>query len=129
MSGVGPLGTVVPMGQVGDSGDALESARQVLAARDADLADADRGLADAVAAAHALAVEALSRIDAISDDVEAAATDQPKNGPAGARDVSRHLVAKNREVAEVITEAEIAVQAKTVALRELTGRYRPPASS
>ena len=117
------------MGQVGDSGDALESARQVLAARDADLADADRALADAVAAAHALAVEALSRIDAISDDVEAAATDQPKNGPAGARDVSRHLVAKNREVAEVITEAEIAVQAKTVALRELTGRYRPSAAS
>lgn len=129
MFGVGPLGTVVTMGQVGDSGGALESARQVLAARDADLADADRALADAVTGAHALAVESLSRIDAISDDVEAAATDQPKDGPAGARDVSRHLVAKNREVAEVVNEAKFAVQAKTVALRELTGRYRPPASS
>ena len=129
MSGVGPLGTVVPMGQVGDSGDALESARQVLAARDADLADADRALADAVAAAHALAVESLSRIDAISDDVEAAATDQPKDSPAGARDVSRHLVAKNREVAEVVNVAKAAIQAKTVALKELTGRYRPSASS
>jgi hypothetical protein len=108
----------------GDSADALAAARQALAARDADLADADRVLADAVASAHAIAVDSLGRIDAITADVEAAATEQPRDNPAGAREVGRHLVTKSREVTEVISAARAAVDAKTVALKELAERYR-----
>ena len=108
----------------GDSAEALAAARQSLAARDAELAAADRALIAAVAEAHAMAVESIGRIDTISSDVETAATGQPKDSPAGARELSRHLVASNREIAAVVSEAKAVVDAKTVALRELTERYR-----
>jgi hypothetical protein len=108
----------------GDSSEALAAARRSLAARDAELADADRALIDAVADAHAMAVESIGRIDTIASAVENAATDQPKDNPAGAREVGRYLVAKNREIAEVVSEAKAAAEAKTIALKELTERYR-----
>lgn len=112
------------MVQAGDSTDALAAARRVLAARDADLADADRALAAAVTSAHAIAVDSIGRIEAIAADIEAAVTAQPKDGPAEAREVSRHLVAGNREIAAVVSSAKAAVDAKTVALKELNARYR-----
>lgn len=110
------------MGQSGDSVEALDAARRRLAARDADLAAADRALVDVVAGAHAVAAESIGRIDTIAAEVEAA-IGQPGDGPAGAREVARHLVAKNREIAEVVRDARAALEAKTVALRELTDRY------
>ena len=122
-----PVGTVVPMSQQGNSAAALEAARRALAARDADLADADRVLAAAVADAHAVAVESIGRIDAIKADVDAAVSDQPKDSAAGAREFGRNLVTKNRDIAAVITEAVAEAQAKTVALKELQERYRTPA--
>lgn len=102
----------------------LGEARRRLAARDADLADADRALAQAVAGAHALAVESIGRIDAIAAHVESAAVDQPKENAADAREVGRNLVARNREIADVVREAKASAEAKTIALRELTDRYR-----
>lgn len=113
----------------GESADALEAARRALAARDADLADADRALIDAVTGAYAVAVESIGRIEAISSGVEAAAADQPKDTPAGAREFGRNLVAMNHEAADVVRQAQAAARAKTVAVKELTERYRPPASS
>lgn len=125
MSAVGTVGTVVPMAQAGDSADALAAARRSLAARDADLADADRALAATVADAHAIAVQSISRLAAISDDIEAAAADQPTDTPAAAREIARNLVARNREIAEVVSEARELTRAKTLALKELAERYRP----
>lgn len=122
-----PLGTVVHMSQQGNSAAALEAARRALAARDADLADADRVLARAVADAHAIAVESIGRIDAIKADIDAAVTDQPKDSAAGAHEFGRHLIAKNRDIAAVVTEAAAVAQAKTVAVKELQERYRTPA--
>ncbi len=112
------------MVQEGDSADALAAARQALAARDADLADADRMLAASVAAAHALAVDSIGRIDAITAEVEAAAAEQPKDSPAEAREVSRQLLARNRQIVEVVQAAKADVDAKTTALKQLIERYR-----
>lgn len=122
-----PLGTVVPMTAGGESAEALEAARRALAARDADLADADRALAEAVAGAYAIAVESIGRIDAIGTEVEAAAAEQPTDTAAGAREVGRHLVTKNRETADVIREAQAAADAKTLVLKQLSERYQIPA--
>ncbi len=118
-----PLGSVMVMVLAGDSGDALQAARRQLAARDADLADADRMLAETVAGAHRIAVESIGRIEAIASEIEAA-TDQPKDSAAGGREVGRHLVAKSRELADVVSQASDAVHAKTVVLRQLADRYR-----
>lgn len=107
----------------GESGDALEAARRLLAARDADLADADRVLAETVAGAHRIAIESIGRIESIASEIEAA-TDQPKDSAASAREVGRHLVAKNREIAEVVSYAKDAVHAETVVLKQLADRYR-----
>ena len=112
------------MSQDRESPDALESARRMLAARDAALADVDRDLAATVAAAHALAVESIGRIDAIGAELDAVAIAAPRDSPAAAHELSRLLVAKNRDIASVVSEAEAAAHAKTVALQELTDRYR-----
>jgi len=112
------------MSQQGHSAAALESARRALAARDADLADADRVLAETVADVHAIAVESIGRIDAIRAEVDAAVSDQPKGSAAGAHEFGRQLVAKNRDVADVVTEAAAIAQAKTVALQALQDIYR-----
>lgn len=124
MSAREPLGTVVPMSQHGESPDSLESARQALAGRDADLAAADGDLAEALAGAHALAVESISRIKAINAELEAVTTNAPKDSPAGAHELGRHLVAKTRDIAAVVSETKAAVHVKAIALRELTDRYR-----
>jgi hypothetical protein len=112
------------MVQAGNSADALAAARRALAARDADLADADRALAETLAGAHAIAVKSIRRLEVISAEIDSAATEQSHDSAAGAREVGRQLVARNREITEVISSATAAVDAKTVALKELTGRYQ-----
>jgi hypothetical protein len=112
------------MSQAGDSGEALEAARRALAARDADLADADRVLAQTVREAHSVAVEAIGRIEAIGSDIEAVVTVR-REGAAEGREIGRQLVAKNREIADAITEAKAAAHAKTAVLQQLMDRYRP----
>jgi hypothetical protein len=112
------------MSQQGQSAAALEAARRALAASDADLADADRALAATVADVHAIAVESIGRIDAIKAEVDAAVSDQPKGSAADAHEFGRQLVAKNRDIAAVVTEAVEVAQAKTLALKELQDRYR-----
>lgn len=112
------------MVRAGDSDDALAAARRLLAARDADLADADRELAETVAGAHRIAADAIGRIDAIAADIESAATDQPRDTASAAREVSRSLIARNRDVSAVIREAQEAVHTEIVALQRLSERYR-----
>ena len=113
------------MSQHGHSAAALEAARRALAARDADLAGADRVLAEAVADVHAIAVESIGRIDAINAEIDVAVSDQPKGSAAGAHEFGRQLVAKNRDITAVVTEAVEVAQAKTLVLKELQERYRP----
>lgn len=111
------------MAQARESGDALEAARRLLAARDADLADADRVLAATVAEVHGIAVDAIGRIEEIRSAIETVVSDGTTGSPAGAREVGRDLVAKNRELTGVVTEARDAALAKTLALKQLAERY------
>lgn len=112
----------------GESIDAIEAARGALAARDADLAEADRVLIAAVADTHAVAVDSIGRIATIESDIESAAAGQQNDTAAGARELSRQLVARNRDIADIIRDARAAAHAKTVALQELSEHYRPPAA-
>ena len=118
------MGTVVPMSQHGDSPDSFEAARRALAVRDAELAAADRDLAEVLTDAHALAVESIGRIDAINAELGATYIRPPGDSPAAAHELSRHLVAKNRDIAAVVRDAQAAVQAKVVVIQQLTDRYR-----
>ena len=110
--------------QEGQSGTELTSARAALTARDADLAEADRLLVEVVAAAHAVAAESIARIEAIKADIDAVASGPPPESPAAAHDVTRLLVAKQREIGDAVNDARAAAEAKTVVLQHLIERYR-----
>jgi hypothetical protein len=110
--------------QEGESGTELASARAALTARDADLAEADRLLVEVVAAAHALAAESIARIEAIKADLDAVASGPSPDSPAAAHDATRLLVAKQREIADIVNDARAAAEAKTVVLQNLIERYR-----
>lgn len=107
----------------GASAEALSAARTALAARDDDITRADRALTDLVRGAHRVAVESMRRIDAIRTDIDSAVARGP-GGSAAARELGFFLVAKNREVIAIITEARADAAAKTVALQDLSERYR-----
>lgn len=124
MSGRGLVGTVGRMPQQGDSPDVFESARRILAARDDELADADRALAEVIAGAHAIAVESIGRIDGIAAGLDALAAQGPPGSPSTAHEVSRQLIAANRDIAAAVSEARAAAHAETAALQALTDRYR-----
>lgn len=124
MSAAGPLSTVVPMSQYGDSPDSLQAARRALHARDDEIAAADRDLVEVLNDAHALALESIGRIEAIDAGLDDAAAQPPGDSPPAARELSRHLIARNREIAAVVSEAQAAAQAKVVAIEKLTDRYR-----
>ena len=96
----------------------------MLAARDADLADADRTLAEVIAGAHAIAVESIDRFDAIAAELDAVAVQGPQGSPSVAHELSRHLIATNRGIAAAVSEARAAAHAETIALQTLTDRYR-----
>lgn len=102
----------------------LASARAALAARDADLAEADLVLAEVVASAHAIATESIARIEAIAADIEAVASGPPPEGPAAVHDLSRMLIGKQRAIAAAVNEARSVSEAKTVVLQDLIERYR-----
>jgi Domain of unknown function (DUF4226) len=115
---------------VGDSGlsaDALESARSALAARDRDLAEADRELADAVAGAHTAATEAIRRLDAVGAEIESAVSRHAAlagDTAVGTREFARYLIAKQREIIDIVTRARADAAAKAVVLRGLRDRFR-----
>lgn len=111
------------MSQYGDSPDALKAARRALSARDEDLAEADRALAAVVGEAHALAVDWIGRIGAIGQEVDAACA-TPHHSPSAAHEISRHLIARSRDIADVLNEAKTVAAAKAVAMKDLSQRYR-----
>ena len=93
-------------------GDALESARSVLAARDRDLAEADAELAGVVSSAHAAATEAIRKLDAITAEIEAAVAQRAVTAPSEGREFARFLIAKQHEISDVLTAARAEVDAK-----------------
>ncbi|PND54831.1 hypothetical protein CRM90_25985 [Mycobacterium sp. ENV421] len=109
---------------VGASAEALESARSLLAARDRDLAGADAELAEVVSAAHAAATEAIRKLDAINAEIEAAVAANTVTAPVEGREFARFLLAKQREISDVLIAARAEAAAKTAALQRLLDRYQ-----
>ncbi|HEY5149646.1 MAG TPA: DUF4226 domain-containing protein [Mycobacterium sp.] len=109
---------------VGQSGEALAAARSALAARDSDLADADRELSAAVAGAYATATDAIRRLETIRAEIAAAVSGQGVGTPAEGRAFARFLLDKQRELVDIVTAAKAEVAAKVAALQQLSTRYR-----
>ena len=123
---MGTLGTVKPM--AGESGEALQSAGSALFARAAELAEADRVLADVVDSAYRSATESISRIEAIRAEIETAVSDRFVDHPAAGRELSRFLIGLQRELAAVVADAQASAHAKTVVLQQLMQSYQSPAT-
>lgn len=119
--------------QVGHSAAAMAAASSTLAAQLAGVNDADRALAEALSGAYAATAEGIRRLDAIEADIEAALAQQDVlalDTPAGAHHFHRFLLAKHREIIDVVAQTAADDEAKAVVLRELLGRYPVvPASS
>ena len=108
----------------GQMGEALESARAVLAARTRDLADADAELSAVITGAHLAAVEAIRRIEAVQSEIEAAVAQHTGDTPAHGREFARFLLDKQRELVDLVTAAKSDAAAKTAALQGLLHRYQ-----
>lgn len=108
----------------GQTGEALQSARAVLAARDRDLADADAALSAVITGAHSAAVEAIRRIEAVQSEIEAAVACHTGDTPAQGREFARFLLDRYRELVDLGTAAKADAEAKTAALQGLLHRYQ-----
>lgn len=102
----------------------LTEAGAALAATEARLAAADRRLLDVLRAAHRVATEANQRLADIGEHIDAAAAGRSRATPASGREFGHFLVAKNREIAEIVAAARAESEAKAVVLQELVGEYR-----
>jgi hypothetical protein len=94
------------------------------------VADADRVLAEALADAHAVMRESVSRLDAIAAEIDRVVSGQADpaiDTPMGAREFQKFLVAKQREIAAVVAHARELDRAKSAVLQNLRARYALPA--
>jgi Domain of unknown function (DUF4226) len=105
---------------------AIADQQTALSAQHAAAAEADRVLTDALASAHAATVEGVRRLDAIAAEIDSAVTNQAALGidtAVGAREFQRFLVAKQREILAVVSEAEQLDSAKKTELDRLGEHY------
>jgi uncharacterized protein DUF4226 len=112
--------------QAGLSIGAIGEKQAALAERHGAAAEADRALADALASAHAATVEGLRRLDAISAEIDLAVANQAALGldtPVGAREFQRFLIAKQREISAVVSDARELGSAKKALLEKLSAQY------
>ena len=112
----------------GASVEALESARLLLEARDRDLAEAAAELVEVVSAAHAVATEAIRKLDAINAEIDAAVAANAVTAPVEGREFARFLLAKQREISDVLITARAEADAKTAVLQRLADHYRVPST-
>jgi hypothetical protein len=114
--------------QAGEQESAVDIRRTAASERGRSVADADRVLADVLAAAHATTVTALRRLDEIEAEVEAVVRDQDTlslDTASGAHELQRMLLAKQREIIDVVAGAASADTAKRAVLEELLAHYVP----
>jgi hypothetical protein len=109
----------------GETGEAVAAARAAVARRDTALAEADRQLADVLAAAYLLASESGQRIEAIGAEIDAAVAGRSTEAPAGAAEMARMLLVKQREIADIVAAAVHDSDAKTTVLQRLRELYDP----
>jgi len=116
--------------QAGRSIDAIVEQQAALSTQHAANADADRALAEALASAHAASLEGVRRLDAIAAEIDSAVTNQAAlalDTAIGAREFQKFLIAKEREIASVMSEVSDLAGAKAAVLHELRGHYTGPA--
>jgi hypothetical protein len=108
---------------------AIQARQAAMATLHGTVADADRVLAEALADAHAVMRECVSRLDAIAAEIDRVASGQADPGvdtPLGAREFQKFLVAKQREIAAVVAHAHELDRAKSAVLQSLRAQYTAP---
>lgn len=112
--------------QAGLSIGAIGEQQAVLSTQHAAAGDADRALAEALAGAHAATVEGIRRLDAIAAEIDSAVTNQAALGldtAIGAREFQKFLIAKQREISAVVSDARELDGAKKAVLEQLSEHY------
>lgn len=93
-------------------------------------ADADRALVQALTEAQAATVEAVGRLDEIEAEIDSAVANQGALGldtALGAREFQKFLIAKQREIATVVSNVRELDSAKKAVLEALGEHYTGPA--
>lgn len=112
--------------QPGPSVEAVAARRAALASQHGAASEADRVLMDVFDSAHAAARESVRRLDSIAEQIDRAVASQADlavDTPMGAREFQKFLMAKQREIAAVVTRARELNHAKTAVLKNLRARY------
>jgi hypothetical protein len=112
--------------QAGLSIGAIGEQQAALSTQHAAAGDADRALAEALAGAHAATVEGIRRLDAIAAEIDSAVTNQAALGldtAIGAREFQKFLIAKQREISAVVSDARELDGAKKAVLEQLSEHY------
>jgi hypothetical protein len=110
-------------GAVGDGAAAFAAAESALAARDAELAGADRQWVAGLARAHARALESIRKLGGVGEEIDTAAGRQLR-GAADARELARLLLAAQRETAAIVKDAQAFSVSEAAVWNELARRYR-----
>jgi hypothetical protein len=116
--------------QAGPSLSAIQARQSSLVSQHSTAAEADRILAEVLASAHSATRESIRRLDAIGEEIDRAAigrADLAVDTPMGVREFQRFLVAKQHEIATVVTDARELDRVKRAALDRLRAEYIPPA--
>jgi uncharacterized protein DUF4226 len=128
---LGPDEKVEPMSeQTGSSLGSIQARQSALVSRHGAVAEADRVLSEVLAGAHAATRESIRRLDAIGEEIDRAAagrTELAVDTPMGVREFRRFLVAKQREIAAVVTDAHELDRVQRAALDRLRSEYASPA--
>jgi F0F1-type ATP synthase delta subunit len=112
--------------QAGQPIGAIGEAQAALSRQHAAAADADRALAEALASAHAATVDGIRRLDAIAAEIDLAVANQAAIGvdtAMGAREFQKFLIAKQRQILAVVSDAHELDTAKKALLEKLMAHY------
>ena len=104
----------------------LQARRAALSEQQSTAVDADCLLAAALADAHTVTVDSVSRLDSISAEIDRAVAGQAAlalDTQMGAREFQRFLLAKQREIFAVVSDAHEFDCAKKLALHRLRSHY------
>lgn len=115
--------------QAGVGATGVHTRRATLSTQYSAAVDADRVLAEALAAAHAATLDGVSRLDAIAAEIDRAVATPERfalDTAWGAREFQRFLLAKQREIAAVVSHAHQLDGAQRLVVQSLQVHYRLP---
>jgi hypothetical protein len=105
---------------------AIQERQAALGRQHTAAAEADRVLTDALASAHVVIREGVSRLDAIAAEIDQAVQNQALlavDTPMGACEFQKYLVAKQHQVAAVVASARELDRTKKAVLQSLRAQY------